>query len=85
MIIKIYIAGIILCILWWSLLAFAVFENKVYDLSDDDGKKSIDELIEVLNGINSNNPQLAYVILTIIMTLLWPIMVPYMIYKWIFK
>lgn len=81
MILKIYLIGLVVCIIWWTILAFAVFEEKVYQETDEKGKESIDELKEVLKEFKIRNIQFTYVILTLIATLLWPIMLPYILYK----
>jgi len=84
MILNIYIIGLACCLIWWGLLAFMVFEENIYNLADEGGKKSIEELREVLNDFNSSNPQLAYFLLTLVVSFLWPIMIPYIIFKKLF-
>lgn len=85
MILNIYIIGLVCCLIWWGLLAFIVFEEKVYDLSDEGGKKSIEELKDVLNDFNYSNPQITYFILSLVASIFWPIVIPYVLFKAIFK
>lgn len=81
MILNIYLIGIVICVLWWALLAFAVFEDRVYNETDENGQNAINELREVLSEFKIKNIQVTYIILTLIASVLWPIMLPYIIYK----
>jgi glycosylphosphatidylinositol transamidase (GPIT) subunit GPI8 len=85
MILKIYIIGLSIMLIWWAVLAFLTFNENYYDSIDSDDKKSIEELHDLLNHFSSDNPQKAFVIISLIVCILWPIFLPYIIIKNIFK
>lgn len=70
---------------WWILLAFMVFEERVYEISDDSGKQSIDELKDVLKQFSSLNPQLVYVLMSMVVSVFWFIFIPILVIRRIFN
>jgi hypothetical protein len=85
MILKIYIIGLVIMLIWWGVLAYYTFNESMYNLTDESGKKSIEELHDVLEEFNPDNPQKSFVIISFIASIFWPIFVPYMILKNILK
>jgi hypothetical protein len=85
MILKIYFIGATLCIVWFLFAAILTFERSVYDNQTEEGKKSIDYMIETLESISPENPQMAYMVISLIITIIWPVSVPYLWYKMKFK
>jgi len=85
MILKIYIIGLVIMLIWWGVLAYYTFNESMYNLTDESGKKSIEELHDVLEEFNSDNPQKSFVIISFIASIFWPIFVPYMILKNVLK
>lgn len=72
-------------LIWWAVLAYFTFNESYYNSTDDDDKKSIEELHGVLDEFSSDNPQRGFVIISFIVCIFWPIFLPYIIYKNIFK
>jgi hypothetical protein len=62
-----------------------IFSNGFTLLFNDSTEKSIEELHDVLEEFNSDNPQKSFVIISFIASIFWPIFVPYMILKNILK
>ena len=85
MILKIYLIGFITLIIWWGLLALLVFEKHIYDKMGVAGKKAADEINEVINLYAPNNPQLAYIAFSLIISILWPPILLYSLIKKIFS
>ena len=77
--IKVYLIGVIVCTLWFLFVALISFEKSIYDKSTESEKKHIDIMHETLKDINQNNPQIAFVIVSFIIILFWPITIPYVI------
>jgi len=82
---SIYSIGVFLCVLWFFLVAVITFEKMVYDTTSSEGKKSIESMQEVLRNIYPDNPQLAYIIISLLITITWPISIPYILIKINFK
>lgn len=85
MIFNIYVIGAILCLLWFLFAAILTFEKSVYDNSTEEGKSSINHMHETLESISPNNPQMAYVVISIMITLVWPVSIPFILYRMKFK
>jgi hypothetical protein len=79
MIFQLYVIGICLCLLWFLYAAFLIFDKSNYEKSFDEVKKSIDDMHSVLFNMYPNNPQLAYFLFSIFISMFWPIMIPYII------
>lgn len=85
MILKIYLIGASLCLLWFFLAAILTFEKRIYDTTSEEGRRSIDHMHETLESISPDNHQFAYIIISFIVTMTWPISVPYLFIKIRFK
>ena len=85
MILKIYLIGATICLIWFMFAAIVTFEKSAYESSTEEGKKAIEYMHETLESISPNNPQMAYMVISLILTLLWPISIPYIWYKMKFK
>lgn len=81
MIFNIYVIGVVLCLLWFMLFAIVTFERSVYERSHEEAKKAIDHMHETLESINPESPQTAYFIVSIFITVTWPITIPYLYFK----
>lgn len=81
MILKLYILGVCLCTVWFALMAMLIFERWSYDKQSEEDRDSIDSIMNVLIETNPDNPQRAYLIISLIITIFWPIMIPYMMVK----
>jgi hypothetical protein len=80
MIVKIYIIGLFVMIVWWGILSLLVFEEKIYEKMDASTQLNIDELRQNLEEMGPNNLQLTYFFVSMFVSFLWPIIVPYLIY-----
>jgi threonine/homoserine/homoserine lactone efflux protein len=85
MILKIYILGLVIMLIWWVVLANYTFNESMYNSTDESGKESLEELQDLLNHFSLDNPQKAFVIISLIVCIIWPIFVPYIILKNILK
>ena len=85
MILKIYILGLVIMLIWWVVLANYTFNESMYNSTDESGKESLEELHDLLNHFSLDNPQKAFVIISLIVCIIWPIFVPYIILKNILK
>jgi len=81
MLLKIYVIGIVIMLIWWGLISLLIFEESFYNKLDNETKQSLDELYEVLENFNSKNLQLIYFILSMVASILWPLVLPYMLFK----
>ena len=72
-------------LIWCAVLAYFTFNERYYNMTDGDDKKSIDELHNILDEFNSEDPQKAFVFISFVVCILWPIFLPYIIIKNIFK
>jgi hypothetical protein len=81
MILKIYIIGLVLSIVWWGILSIMVFEEKIYEKLDESTQFHINELRQSLEEMGSNNLQLTYFFISMFVSFLWPIFIPYLIFK----
>lgn len=80
-ILRVYFIGAAICLFWFMIMALMVFEKWFYENSSQEGKMSIESLINNLKDMNPDNPQKVYFILSLFVSLFWPIMIPYIIYK----
>lgn len=81
MIYKIYIIGLILMIIWWAILAIMVFERNIYDKLDKDSQNRIDDLRFTLEEFKNDNLQVTYFFISLFVSFLWPIVVPYILFQ----
>ena len=82
---KIYFIGATLCLVWFLFAAIVTFEKSAYERSTEESKKAIDHMNKTLESISPDNPQMAYMVISLIITLVWPVSIPYILYKMKFK
>lgn len=78
---KIYIIGLLISISWFFFAAVLTFEKKLYDSSSEEGKEAIDHMHKTLEDISPKNPQLVFFLISILVSLTWPVSVPYIMIR----